>query len=93
LELEALAKATPQIEALGATLLLISSHLEEHNQAMAEKKKFALDILRDPGNEVTEHYGIRLKFPEDLKQVYEGFGVSQMSTTGIPLGGFRCLPG
>jgi peroxiredoxin len=75
MELEALAKATAQIEALGATLVLISPQLEEHNQAMAEEKKLPVDILSDPGNEVAERYGIGFKLPEDLKQVYEGFGV------------------
>jgi peroxiredoxin len=75
MELEALAKATPQIEALGATLILISPQLEEHNQAMAEEKKLSVDILSDPGNEVAERYGIRFKLQEDLKRVYEGFGV------------------
>jgi peroxiredoxin len=76
MELEALAKATAQIEALGATLVLISPQLEEHNQAMAEEKKLSVDILSDPGNEVAERYGIRFKLPQDLKQVYEGFGVN-----------------
>ncbi|MHC4756987.1 MAG: redoxin domain-containing protein [Planctomycetota bacterium] len=42
---------------------------------MAEEKKLSVDILSDPGNEVAERYGIRFKLPEDLKQVYEGFGV------------------
>lgn len=75
MELEALAKTTLQIEALGATLILISPQLEEHNQAMAEEKKISVDILSDPGNEVAERYGIRFKFQEDLKRVYEGFDV------------------
>lgn len=75
MELEALAKATAQIKSLGATLVLISPQLEEHNQAMAEEKKLSVDILSDPGNEVAERYGIRFRLPEDLKQVYEGFGV------------------
>ena len=75
MELEALAKTTLQIEALGATLILISPQLEKHNQAMAEEKKLSVDILSDPGNEVAERYGIRFKFQEDLKRVYEGFGV------------------
>ena len=76
MELEALAKASAQIEALGATLVLISLQLEEHNQAMAGEKKLSVDILSDPGNEVAERYGIRFKLPQDLKQVYEGFGVN-----------------
>jgi len=75
MELEALAKAVNDIQALGATLILISPQLEEHNRAMAEEKKLSVDILSDPGNEVAERYGIRFKLPEDLKGVYEGFGI------------------
>lgn len=43
---------------------------------MAEEKKLSVDILSDPGNEVAERYGIRFKLPEDLKGVYEGFGIN-----------------
>lgn len=75
MELEALAKAANDIEALGASLVLISPQLEEHNRAMAEEKKLSVDFLSDPGNEVAERYGIRFKLPDDLKGVYEGFGI------------------
>jgi peroxiredoxin len=75
MELEALAKAAANIEALGATVVLISPQLEEHNRAMAEEKKLSVEILSDPGNEVAERYGIRFSVPEDLKQVYQNFGV------------------
>lgn len=75
MELEALAKTAADIEALGATLVLISPQLEEHNRAMAEEKKLSVEILSDPGNEVAERYGIRFALPEDLKQVYQNFGI------------------
>lgn len=75
MELEALAKAAADIEALGATLVLISPQLEEHNRAMAEEKKLSVEVLSDPGNEVAERYGIRFALPEDLKQVYQNFGI------------------
>jgi peroxiredoxin len=51
---------------------------------MAEEKKLSVDILSDPGNEVAERYGIRFKLPEDLKQVYEGFGVKLDKYNGDP---------
>lgn len=75
MELEALAKAAADIEALGATLVLISPQLEEHNRAMAEEKKLSVEILSDPGNKVADRYGIRFALPEDLKQVYQNFGI------------------
>ena len=76
MELEALAEAVTDIEALGATLILVSPQLEEHNRALAEEKKLSVHILSDSGNQVAERYGVRFRFPEDLKQVYRKFGIN-----------------
>jgi peroxiredoxin len=84
MELEALAKAVADIEALGATLILVSPELEEHNRAMAKDKKLSVHILSDPGNQVAERYGIRFTFPEDLKQVYQNFGINLDEYNGDP---------
>jgi peroxiredoxin len=75
MELEALANAIPDFEKLGATLVLISPQLEEHNRAMAEDKHISTDMLSDPGNGVAEGYGVRFELPEDLKKVYIDFGI------------------
>jgi peroxiredoxin len=76
MELEALAEAAADIEGLGATLILVSPQLEEHNRAIAEEKKLSVHILSDPGNQIAERYGIRFTLPGDLKQVYRNFGVN-----------------
>lgn len=75
MELEALAQADSKIRELGATLVLISPQLEEHTRAMREEKKLDVDILSDPGNQVAEQYGIKYALPDDLKQIYQQFGI------------------
>ncbi len=32
-------------------------------------------ILSDPGNKVAQSYGLRYAYPEDLKQLYQKFGI------------------
>jgi peroxiredoxin len=76
MELEALAEVTTEIEALGASLVLISPQLVEHNMAVSEEKGLDAEILSDPGNEVAERYGIRFEVPEDLKKVYQQFKIN-----------------
>jgi peroxiredoxin len=75
MELEALAKSAADFNAAGASLVLISPQLEEHNQAIAQDKKLVVPILSDPGNQVAQAYGLRYEYPEDLKQLYQQFGI------------------
>lgn len=76
MELEALKKSNDDFENLGAQLVLISPQLEEHNLAIATDKKLCVPILSDPGNEVAARYGIRFSLPDDLKQIYQKFGIN-----------------
>ncbi len=75
MELEALSETSDQFFKAGATLVLISPQLPEHNLAIAEDKKISFDILSDPGNEVAAQYGLRHKLPDDLKAIYQQFGL------------------
>jgi peroxiredoxin len=49
---------------------------------MIEKKKLKFEILRDPGNEVANTYGLRWALPDDLKQLYRQFGIDLAETNG-----------
>jgi len=75
MELEALSKAAGDFTAAGASMILISPQLDEHNRAMATEKKLAVPILSDPGNKVAQSYGLRYAYPEVLKQLYQKFGI------------------
>jgi peroxiredoxin len=53
----------------------ISPQLEIYNRELIEERKLTFPILSDPGNEVAQQYGLRFKFPKDLKQVFLQFGI------------------
>mgnify|MGYP001828388100 CR=1 FL=1 len=75
MELEALSKALADFKAAGASLVLISPQLAEHNREMAADKKLAVPILSDPGNNVAQAYGQRYAYPDQLKKLYQQFGI------------------
>jgi peroxiredoxin len=63
------------IRSAGADLLAISPQLPEYNRALIKKKKLTFDLISDPGNRVAKIYGLVYTYPEDLKQLYLGFGI------------------
>jgi len=75
MELEALAEAVSEIEAAGATLVLISPQKIELSRKMMEDKELAAVMLSDPGNETAARYGLRYELPEALREIYRKFGV------------------
>ncbi len=75
MELEALGEAVDRFSELGATLVLIAPQQIEYNQKIGDEKKLTVDILSDPGNETAARYGIRFELPEDLKALYQKFGI------------------
>lgn len=60
---------------MGANLVLISPQLVEHNRFIREQKKLPFEILSDPGNAVAARYGLRFQLPDDLKALYQKFGI------------------
>lgn len=64
-----------QFKEAGATLVMISPQLPEHNAAIAEDKGLKIDILSDPGNEVAARYGLKYQMPEELVAIYQQFGL------------------
>jgi peroxiredoxin len=60
--------------ALGASLVVISPELPERVADMARKQKLAFPILWDEKSAVSEAFGLAFTLPDDLRQVYLGFG-------------------
>lgn len=56
--------------------------MAEHSKEMIERHKLSFDILSDPGNEVVAKFGIRFSLPDDLRQVYLGFGIDLPANHG-----------
>lgn len=65
-----------QIEDFGATLVALTPQLPEHSQSMVEKHNLTFDLLSDPGNDYAAKLGIRFQVPEDLKLIYQSFGIN-----------------
>jgi peroxiredoxin len=82
MELEALNKAVPDIEALGAALVLISPQKIEHSRKMMKDKGLSAVMLSDPGNETAARYGLRYEVPQDLKEVYREFNIDLVEYNG-----------
>jgi peroxiredoxin len=70
------------LDELGATLIAISPVLVEHSRTLIEQKKLLFEILRDPGNEVAQAYGLRWTFPDDLRALYQQFGIDLVAANG-----------
>ena len=64
-----------EIRAFGAELVAISPQLPEHSAKMAQRHKLEFDVLSDPGNDYARQLGLVFSLPEDLKEVYKGFGL------------------
>jgi peroxiredoxin len=69
-----LQQVTGALTELGATICAITPQLQEASRLLIEKHKITFDLLSDHANEYAAKLGIRFKLPDDLKQVYIGFG-------------------
>ena len=63
-------------------MVAISPSTRENAAAIAEKAKLSFDILSDPGNRYAEQLGLAFKLPDNLRDVYEGFGIDLPKFTG-----------
>jgi len=75
LELKALQDAVGKIRELGATLVSISPNLREKSAAFVEQNPFDFDILSDEGNNVARQYGLVITVAEELRPIYDKFGI------------------
>ena len=64
-----------ELDDLGATMVALTPQLPEHNQAMTDKNALNFHLLSDPGNAYAAELGLRFELPEDVKEIYAGFGI------------------
>ena len=67
-------QVTGVLKELKATVCAITPQLPEASRQLIDKHKISFDLLSDRRNEYAEQLGIRFKLPDELKQVYLGFG-------------------
>lgn len=82
LELRALQQIQPQIQALSATLVAISPQTPDYSLSTAEQNELTFEVLSDGGNRISRQFGLVFQVPEDLRPIYEGFGIDLPAHNG-----------
>jgi len=82
LEMQALQKVLPDIEAAGARLLAIAPELPEHAGEIRDKGNLTFPLLYDRDNSVARSYGLVFTLPEPLRPIYAGFGIDLVASQG-----------
>ena len=75
MELEALQAVLPDIEKSGSSLVVISPQLEKYSKQVVKKNKLTYPVLYDLKNKVASDFGLVFALPDDLKEVYQRFGL------------------
>lgn len=84
LELHALQRRLPQIEALGASLLAVSPQKAEYSAKVSERHHLGYDILVDARCRLAQQYGLVQEAGPEVRAFDERFGVdlSQQNAAG-----------
>lgn len=69
---------------MGAALIVISPEVPDRTADMAAKQKLTFPILWDERSVVAESFGLAFVLPDDLRQVYLGFGNDLAVRNGDP---------
>ena len=82
LELRTLQQYLPLIQEQGATLVAISPQTPDNSLSTAEKNELTFEVLSDVGNQVAKKFGLVFTLPEQLRPIYEGFGINLPAHNG-----------
>jgi len=72
----------PAFEEAGATLLAITPQLPAISAEQAVDRKLRIPLLQDAGNAFARELGLAWALPDDLRQVYLGFGIDLAAANG-----------
>ncbi|WP_109301133.1 peroxiredoxin-like family protein [Aquimarina sp. AU474] len=82
LELKALQQALPDFEKHNATLVAISPETPDNSLSTSEKNNLSFEVLSDIDNKTAKDFNLAFTLPEDLIQVYNGFGIDLEKSNG-----------
>ena len=82
LELKALAAAHPQIERLGARLLVLSPQARDKSSSLTGDGEPRFPLLRDPGCNIAARYRIAFTVPQQFRAAYLALGYPVSARTG-----------
>lgn len=75
MELEALQEVLPEINKTGTSLIAISPMVVKYAPQLVHKLKLEFPILSDPGQLFLEQLRVVFSLPDDLIEIYKGFGI------------------
>ena len=70
------------MRALGASLVVLSPQTQEHGAEVARKLRLTFPVLSDAGNAYARELGLVFALPDDLREIYRGFGIDLPATNG-----------
>lgn len=82
IELRGLQQAYTRIRELHASLIAISPQLPDNSLSVKEKHSLEFPVLSDVGNSVAEAYGIVIRIPDELQEVYRERGADLAHING-----------
>ncbi|EDX77376.1 Redoxin superfamily [Coleofasciculus chthonoplastes PCC 7420] len=82
LELRSLQQSLAEIKKLGATLVTISPQTPDNSLSTVEKNELEFEVLSDAGNQVAKDFGLVFVLPEELRPIYQDFGIDLPAHNG-----------
>tara|TARA_B100000315_G_scaffold260498_1_gene322397 strand:- start:6179 stop:6547 length:369 start_codon:yes stop_codon:yes gene_type:complete len=67
---------------LNTTMVAISPQIQDKNKELVDKHKLNFDLLRDEGNAYTAQLGLVFTVAPEIKDIYDGFGISLPASNG-----------
>lgn len=74
MELEALQEIHPEVQALGAEIVVITPELERYTRARHKKLNLTFDILTDLHLKIAGQFRLVFTLPDYLRELYKSFG-------------------
>ncbi len=75
-------RSLPEIKALGAELVTISTQSPDNSLSTAEKLALEFEVLSDVGNKVARDFGLVFKLTEKMQEIYGSFGIDLPAANG-----------
>lgn len=70
------------MRAVNAEIVVLSAETPDISKKLADKHKIAYPIIHDAGLAIARSFGLVFTLPDDLKAVYQGFGIDLPKNTG-----------
>jgi peroxiredoxin len=70
------------VRAAGGEIVVFSPEKLDVSKSLADKQKLAFPIVADQGLAIARAFGLVFTLPDDLRAVYQGFGIDLPKNTG-----------